>query len=381
MPSLSHSRIFATSRVRWSVGAGLILLVIAAGWYWRETQPCQRTDKACLAKRYHSHVTRTPAFWAKARTQRLAARIGNAPPELVELLKLDVTLNDFPAQPRASIATPEFLADVRAAVEELPANIRDILERRLVGIHFIDDVGGSAFADIVKWGGPEGAAFIVLDPTQLSGRRANEWATWKERTPFQPDSAWQLTARIADAAGDDRKHAIQYILLHEIGHVLATRGDIHPRWDRPTGEELRHGVFPFHALSWRWDEQRKAHLTKFDDAYADRPKVRYYFGANLPRSGMLAAYEWLESTNLPSLYAATHPGDDFAESFVSYVHTELMGRPWDITLSSGDKVVKVIRSCWREPRCAEKRAVLENILATEAALQINRSQVASSPKK
>ena len=77
---------------------------------------------------------------------------------------------------------------------------------------------------------------------------------------------------------------------------------------------------------------------------------------------MAAAYGSLEKTNFPTLYAATTPGDDFAESFVSYVHTALMKRPWEITIRKDGEVVKSYRTCWEEPRCAAKRRILEDLL-------------------
>jgi molybdopterin-binding protein len=61
--------------------------------------------------------------------------------------------------------------------------------------------------------------------------------------------------------------------------------------------------------------------------------VVYYFGAKLPAGQMVATYESLERTNFVTLYAATHPADDFAEAFASYVHGVLMGRPWEISIA------------------------------------------------
>ena len=77
---------------------------------------------------------------------------------------------------------------------------------------------------------------------------------------------------------------------------------------------------------------------------------------------MRPTYARLKLTNFPSLYAATAPGDDFAESFSSYVHVVLMRRPWQIGISRDGKPVEIFRSCWGEPRCAAKRKLLEQII-------------------
>ena len=75
-----------------------------------------------------------------------------------------------------------------------------------------------------------------------------------------------------------------------------------------------------------------------------------------------ATYEILERTNFATLYAVTRPGDDFAEAFASYVHTVLMQRPFAIRIYRGGRLVKAYGPCWTEPRCAEKRKIIENFL-------------------
>lgn len=351
-------------------------LIYGLNLIWRAARPCVPGDKECIGRLYQNHPVRTPAFWRDIQNQPLDARIGPAPPELVEYISLDAQLQDFPVQPRATTATPDFLADVRAAVAEMPPKIRTILERRLIGIWLVDDIGGSGLTDLVGWGRAEGAAFVVLDPTQLAMRRANEWATWKEGTPFKPDSKWRIDARIAEDRNNTRKEAILYILLHEIGHVVGTRGDIHPRWDRPSSEVGNGSLFSFYSLSWRMDPASSGHRTIFEASYPDRAKVTYYFGANLEGSEMQVAYRWLQSTNFPSLYAATNPGDDFAESFVTYVHTELMQRPWSISVLREGETVQVLHACWRETRCAEKRKILEAIIESESGGSVPPSATA-----
>jgi hypothetical protein len=95
----------------------------------------------------------------------------------------------------------------------------------------------------------------------------------------------------------------------------------------------------------------------------ERRDVAYYFGAKLGAEQMAATYASLAVTNFPSLYAATHPADDFAEAFASYVHVVLMRKPWQVTISRDGEVLRVVDACWEEPRCAGKRKLLEELLA------------------
>ena len=56
-----------------------------------------------------------------------------------------------------------------------------------------------------------------MDPLK---RAANEWATWKESSAFSGNISYRLEAVIEEKESDDRIQAIQYILLHEIGHMV-----------------------------------------------------------------------------------------------------------------------------------------------------------------
>ncbi len=77
---------------------------------------------------------------------------------------------------------------------------------------------------------------------------------------------------------------------------------------------------------------------------------------------MVPTYANLERTSFPSLYAATQPGDDFAEAFDSYVHVVLQRRPWQILIYKNAALQKEFGACWNESRCAGKRALLEQLI-------------------
>jgi hypothetical protein len=100
----------------------------------------------------------------------------------------------------------------------------------------------------------------------------------------------------------------------------------------------------------------------FDDAFPQRGAVRFYFGATLDASDMLPTYEALEKTSFPTLYAATHPADDFAEAFASYVHVAMLGRDHEVRIFRDGKLVKKVGPCWGQARCAYKRTALESAL-------------------
>ena len=315
----------------------------------------------CAFEAAKAHPTKRSAFWRSAMARPLDERIESAPRELVELLALDNVANGFPSVPRASTLAPEFLSDVKRAFAELPEPVRRRLERSLAGIYFVDDIGSTGFSDeVVDDAGQPVEGFIVLDPTVLGNQSANAWATWKEASPFRSEPGWKLEAQIEGADRDDRVHAIQYILLHELGHVLSIGNRVHPRWTLPPHEAGLSWDYPFFALSWRIVGDR--YVSLFDDEFARRGEVVFYFGPKLEGGDLRATYAMLEQTNFPTLYASTHPADDFAESFANYVHVVMMRRPFEIRLLQNGRVVKRYRPCWAEARCAAKRGFLERFL-------------------
>jgi hypothetical protein len=348
----------------WAQLALAAALISAECGFAQDTElPCAAGDKACAFRALQSHPAKTMAFWSDAFKLPLEQRIAPAPAGLVELLSLDVMANGYPNHPRASILEDDFRADVRSALAEIPDAVKRRLEGKLAGIYFADDFGGSGFSDAIHTAqGERVAGFVVLDPAVLRKRNANDWATWKENTPFKPDSRFELKATIEAPADDNRKQEIQYILLHELGHVLSVGASFHPSWNLSPANVPLGESYPFFELSWFADRARSRYASHFDIVFPDRKDVVYYFGARLPGSSMASIYESLEQTNFPTLYAATHPADDFAESFANYVHTVLMKKPFEIRISEDGRVARRYGACWSEERCAEKRRILEVFL-------------------
>lgn len=325
--------------------------------------PCRSDDIPCVAKaRQQSPVTKV-GYWKAALENPIEQRIGPAPEELVTYLVLDNITQGIESTPRSLAVSDDLLGDVRAALAELPLPVRQLLSENLVGIYFVQNLGGTAYTDYVAGDSIHLAAgFVILDMDVLGKRIANEWATWKESSPFMADPMYRLEAEIERDGGNTRKNAIQYIVLHELGHVLAIGKKLHPPWELPVSPDRSPDKYIFSRLSWKTGEAGAKYSSLFEGDFSNRKDVAYYFGAHLPAGQMIRTYEQLEQTNFPTLYAATKPEEDFAESFVSYVHAVLMGRPFEIRIFREGMLSKTYRSCWDEMRCAEKRKVIEQFL-------------------
>ena len=167
---------------------------------------------------------------------------------------------------------------------------------------------------------------------------------------------------------DNRKQALQYILLHELGHVASVGSNLHPPWDNWDCTSQPPGQFPFFQLSWQLsDPVTCTVISKFDDSgFEHRSDVIYYFGARLAEAVSPEVYAQLEQSNFPSLYAASSPADDFAESFVTYVHTVLMGKPFEIRIDRQGKRLITFTGCWGQERCADKQKMIADLFSIQA---------------
>jgi hypothetical protein len=353
----------------WSMQTSRIGGVIALAWLLVAAHAanakslCEEDDKTCQQRAYVSHPIRLLSSWEADLSKPLPQRIKPASDSLVGYLTLDNQLHGFSERPRTARPSASFLADVNAVFKELPPQVMQLLQSRLAGVQLVEDLGSTGYTNYVYDAQRKVvAAFVVLDAGVLQRMTANQWATWKESTPFKPQNGFLLKAKIEEAASDNLKNSLQYILLHELAHVISVGRPLHPQWDiapkaSPTGMK-----YPYFDASWTADATTDQYRSRFDASFVQRKDIVYYGTPRLTASDMVPTYSNLERTNFPTLYAATKPADDFAEGFANYLHVVIFKRPWQITLLKGGQVVKVIKPCWEEARCAEKRKIIEDLL-------------------
>ncbi len=286
-----------------------------------------------------------------------------APREVIEYIELDNRMYGLPNVPVAPTPSKEFIQDIKNALKEIPVSVKKLLKAKFAGIFLVNDLGGTGYTDYIfdSQGKPK-AGFIVLDANVLKKRTANQWATWKESTPFKKDPAITIEAIIESDQNDNRKNAIQYILLHELGHVISVDDFFHPPWGIAPSNLKDVKQYKFSNESWRIDEKQNKFITRFDSTVLpERQNLVYYFGAKLSGKQMASTYDHIEQTDFVTLYAATSPGDDWAESFVTYIHGVLMKKPFQINIKKNGHTEKSFSLCWGTPRCARKEAILSKL--------------------
>jgi hypothetical protein len=303
-----------------------------------------------------------PQYWKARQRLPLHERILALPPEVCELVHQVNLASGLDAVPVPAVPTPSLRQELGEAICGMPAGVLELIEPLLLGVCLGHGLGSSGITDIVA--DAEGrilGCVVLLDVGMLAPHGANSWASWKENLPFLPDGDYTLSATIATPARDTRAGAMQYLLLHEFGHVLTAGYAFLPAWWAPVPE----GAFSWLDLSWRVLDGRFLPHPASDFEY--RGVVDFYGQRKLGGDALVTACAGLEQSDFASLYGATNPYDDFAECFASYVHREMLGQPLVLDVLAGGQAVARLEGFWESQRSRVKRRFMECMLGVEEA--------------
>lgn len=306
-------------------------------------------------------LTADPQRWTDLRRLPLHARVAALPAEARDVVHQANAASGLASVPCAVEPDAPMRADIAEAVRGMPAAVRELVNPLLLGVCLGRGIGSSGVTDIVVDGasGSILGCVVLLDVDCFNGHTANSWATHKENLPFLAEGTHgriALDVAIAAAGDDTRAGALQFLLLHEFGHVLTADADFLPRW----WEAVPDAPFPFLDLSWEATPlggfaphpQRDFEL---------RGAVDFYGQNKLPNDAILAAYSGLEGSDFASLYGATNPYDDFAECFATWVHGEMLGKPYVLRVDVDGVPQAYLEHFWAGPRSAAKRAFMERL--------------------
>ena len=320
------------------------------------------------------HKIRRLSYWMEKFNpmQRIEDRVGPATADVIEFVTMDNKFHGFPERPAEAVLNDGFKKDFREALAGLPEQVKALAGPTVFGIFYLKNLGTTGFAESVfdDKGNPAGA-FLVFDAGYLH-RKANDWASLRENTPFADFTsgvgAAEVDARVVLEIEDDKDNnrlsAIQFIALHELGHAIAFTGNVHPSYAKPLTGENHPSRFPFSRLSWSTDKNGNL-VSVYDKlVFPERTSVVFYApaGKKLPVQHVARIYNHLSRTSFFTLYGSVSPYDDFAEAFAVYVHVKLLGRPYRVFLQDRRKRFKLFAPCWESGRCGAKMELLKKLL-------------------
>jgi hypothetical protein len=316
-------------------------------------------DRDALRKSLDRHPARNVATWKALIGKPLRERILPAPAVLIDYIVADNQYQGYPDRPHAATGDAQFMKDVTDAVTGIAEPAQQHVRDHVMAIFLAQDLGSTAYGELLRDFRENQLGFIVLDVSALN-RRANDWITWRENSPFAGGGPTRLTAGIAEPADDTRAAAIRFILLHEIGHIVGMAEGAHPNWS--TGGDPKD--FGFTAISWVAAADGNGAESRFDAAFTQRRSIKYYRfnDAPLGAAQMAGTYAALAATDFVSLYAATSMYEDFAETYAMYVHVVLDGQFWHVAIRNADgEMVQEMRNPILTERCRAKKAYMDRL--------------------
>lgn len=251
---------------------------------------------------------------------------------------------------KAHVLTDREWALIESAIADLPALYRQVLERRLARLSFIDAPSSAGTALTRSSEGPNGERlFDITLRADVLETSLSDFLTQKEAMLFSPDgSGYSVKVEAGEAS------ALTYILLHETTHVI----------DRTLDVTTAGGPFKTVWVDYRSLAQPYATGVIAHSVYRRGPK--------LPLSQSPTLYRALAQAPFVSLYSTASAGEDFAELMAWRELSSRFETPLKIQVLDALGVAIVSVEPLKSP------AVRSRLEAAEAALARARAE---SPEK
>ncbi|WP_422179234.1 hypothetical protein [Caulobacter sp.] len=276
----------------------------------------------------------------------LRARIG---PPHEETLKAYVEAGA--KETKAHVLTDREWRLVENAIADLPAQYRQVLERRLGRLSFIDAPSSMGTALTRAFDGPNGEPMSdITIRSEVLDKSLSDFLTQKEAMLFSEDGSG-YSVRVS--AG--KMSALTYILLHETAHVM----------DRALEITLKNP--PFRTV---WTDYRS--LAR---PYAADPisHTTYRREPKLPASRAPALYRALGQAPFVSLYSTASAGEDFAELLAWRELSNRFETPLKIQVLDGRGIEVVSVEPLKSPAVRSRLAAAQAALAKASAAAPNET--------
>ncbi|HKO92925.1 MAG TPA: hypothetical protein VJU61_17340 [Polyangiaceae bacterium] len=233
----------------------------------------------------------------------------------------------------------ELVQDMVSVIRHLPEPFAKLFRRHVCAVVWMHAAPMTGTLSLLEGDAQHGIILLNVDNLQ---RSADDWLSFKEDSIFEPNPERELRGTMTAPGGEQRTVLLEFLLVHELAHVLDQVFDDDPLIDQ------------FESVSWPRTDLLAGVRAKH---YArDR-------GGEPLRDDQLEPYFDVSSTEAfsdPS--AMDNSSEDFAQSVSSYFHGVLRGRPWKLEAWRRGQLVRTLSLCWGEERCREKQRILEQLL-------------------
>ena len=228
-------------------------------------------------------------------------------------------ISDIPSgAPDANV----FASKLSKIRQSFPDKVNEQFDQYVFAVYFVRNLGSSGLTGIIRYNKEPIGGIIFIDTERLS-KKANEWATEKEKTVFSFAPGQDLKVTLETDENNTIENSLAFILLHEFGHILATVDAVAPDFSLMKRDFK---TFPYFKDFWFTEVH-----SEYDTDIKDRTKFKFYSKEKIPFSpNGLELYSELEDSPFVTLYSANNADDSFAEAYASYVHVILQNKPYEV---------------------------------------------------
>ena len=234
-----------------------------------------------------------------------------------------------------------------------------------------NDADFSAYSNAIET--PDGATHAVIGVRRSmldSALDLSTWASWKEQISFGGNfNSYEPNAKLPMIHAETNSPGLLYfIITHEFGHLLdiANRLNTTENCHEVEGKDYLECDFAkgtWGSVGWLTDDTPRP-----ENEFEHRVDICFY-----ACNGIFAKTDWIQSvysdffekTDFISLYAATQPGEDFADSLAFFIASKYILQNYVIQITDpvgGDKISFDITKKLQSDKFRKKREYLERLM-------------------
>jgi hypothetical protein len=239
----------------------------------------------------------------------------------------------------------EYAAPFEALYDAYPPALQKMFCSLRV-LYVLNNFEGTAFGGTLKDenGQPSGAHMGIRRSVLDEGLDLTTWASWKEQLSFGGVSgSYTVTPtlpHIETATSRPVNDFLYFVVTHEFGHIFDFANHLNafasakdpdlscsPTEEVPMDPSCAPAAGSWTSLSWESQT-----LPLVSQRFAYRKGLCFYWcdDEGLTEAAVPEAYSGLAASNFISMYAATNPWDDFADSLAYYVMRQELGTSYVI---------------------------------------------------
>jgi hypothetical protein len=222
----------------------------------------------------------------------------------------------------------------RKYINILPDKNLSVLEKKLVNVYFVDNFKGSGMAEYIFDENEELYCILIINSDVLHYDMSS-WLTLRENSCFKFDGSG---IKIRVQCGTEFS-GLLYVLLHETTHIVDYTERITPYCE----PHLVHFFKPKEPESVDFTNGIWSGYNKLSDQYSfpEQESISFYGlgGPNLEFSQAVTVWKNVAETPAASLYGCMSWAEDLAEYITWYHYTQVLKRPYKITISKAGTVL------------------------------------------